>query len=85
MIKNSPALLSQYAKYQSRLARVRAVRAKDVFDVGFEAKAMRPFAGSEYESDESIGLVGRKTLYNGGILEQELKEAEDWLRQVLQP
>ncbi len=76
VIKNSPVLLSQYAQYQSRLAKIRAIRAKDVFDVGFEAKATRPFAGSDYESDESIGLVGRKTLYNGGILEQELKEAE---------
>ena len=37
---------------------------------------MRPFAGSEYDSDESIGFVGRKTLFNGGMLESEIKEAE---------
>ena len=37
---------------------------------------MRPFAGSGYDSDESIGFVGRKTLFNGGMLESEIKEAE---------
>ena len=76
LIQRSPLLKSQYARYQSSLARVAALRAKDGFDVGFEARAMRPFAGSEYDSDESIGLVGRKTLYSGGMLESEIKEAE---------
>jgi outer membrane protein TolC len=76
LIQNSPMLKSQYASYQSSLARVKSLRAKDGFDVGFEARAMRPFAGSEYDSDESIGLVGRKTLFNGGMLESEIKEAE---------
>ena len=76
LAQNSPALRSQYAGYQSSLATVEALRAKDKFAVGFEAKAMRPFAGSEYDSDESIGLVGRKTLFNGGMLESEIKEAE---------
>ena len=66
LIQRSPLLKSQYARYQASLARVVALRAKDGFDVGFEARAMRPFAGSEYDSDESIGLVGRKILYNGG-------------------
>ena len=37
---------------------------------------MRPFAGSGYDSDESVGLVGRKTLFNGGLLESQIKEAE---------
>ena len=76
LIQRSPLLKSQYAMYQASLARVVALRAKDGFDVGFEARAMRPFAGSEYDSDESIGLVGRKTLYSGGMLESEIKEAE---------
>ena len=76
LVKKSPLLKSQYASYQSSLARVKALRAKDGFDVGFEARAMRPFAGSGYDSDESIGLVGRKTLFNGGMLESEIKEAE---------
>jgi len=76
LVQNSPALRSQYAGYQSSLAMVEALKAKDKFDVGFEAKAMRPFAGSEYDSDESIGFVGRKTLFNGGSLDSEIKEAE---------
>ena len=79
-MQSSPLLKSQYASYQSSLARVKALRAKDGFDVGFEARAMRPFAGSEYDSDESIGLVGRKTLFNGGMLESEIKEAEAIIR-----
>ena len=44
---------------------------------------MRPFAGSGYDSDESIGLVGRKTLFNGGMLESEIKEAEALAEQRL--
>jgi outer membrane protein len=76
LVENSPMLKSQYASYQSSLAQIKALRAKDGFDVGFEAKAMRPFAGSEYDSDESIGLVGRKTLFTGGLLDSEIKEAE---------
>ena len=27
------------------------------------------FGGSGYDSDESIGLIATKTLYNGGLLE----------------
>jgi outer membrane protein TolC len=75
-VQSSPMLKSQYASYQSSLERVKALRAKEGFDVGFEARAMRPFAGSGYDSDESIGLVGRKTLFNGGLLQSEIKEAE---------
>lgn len=74
-IKQSPLLLSKYANYQASVARVNALKAKEGFDVGFEARAMRPFAGSGYDSDESIGLVGRKTLFNGGMLGSEIKEA----------
>ena len=76
IVQNSPMLLSQYAIYQAALAQVKALRARDSFDVGFEARAMRPFAGSGYDSDESIGFVGRKTLFNGDLLESQLQEAE---------
>ena len=76
IVQNSPMLKSQYASYQSSLESVKALRAKEGFDVGFEARAMRPFAGSGYDSDESIGLVGRKTLFNGGMLASEIEEAE---------
>ena len=75
LIQKSPLLLSQYATYQAGLAKVEAIRAKEEFNVGFEARAMRPFGGSGYDSDESIGLVARKTLFNGRTLESELEEA----------
>ncbi len=76
LVQSAPLLRSQYASYQASLASLKALKAKDGFDVGFEAKAMRPFAGSGYDSDESIGLVGRKTLFNGGMLKSEIREAE---------
>ena len=76
LVQNAPNLLSQYASYQATIARMESLRAKRGFDVGFEVRAMRPFAGSGYDSDESVGLVGRKTLYNGGLLESEIKEAK---------
>lgn len=76
LVQRSPLLLSQYASYQASIARLNGLRAKEGFDVGFEARALKPFAGSGYDSDESIGLVGRKTLYSGGLLESEIKEAE---------
>ncbi len=76
LVQNAPLLKSRYASYRSNLARVEALRAKDGFDVGFEARATRPFAGSSYDSDESIGFVGRKTLFNGGMLDFEIRQAE---------
>lgn len=76
LVQNSPLLRSQYADYQSGIENVKALKAKRGFDVDFKATVMRPFAGSGYDSDESIGLVGRKTLFNGGMLESEIKEAE---------
>ena len=76
LVQNSPLLQSQYASYQSATATAASLRAKDGFDVGFEARVMKPFAGSGKESDESLGLVGRKTLFNGNMLESEIEEAE---------
>ena len=74
-IQNAPKVLAQYADYQSNLHKLSVVMAEDEFNISFEAKAMVPFAGSEYGSDESIGLVGRKTLYNGGMLGSQIEEA----------
>lgn len=76
MVQGSPLLLSKYARYQSRVSSLKALRAKDAFSVGFEVQAMRPFAGSGKDSDESIGLVGRKTLFNGGMLESDIRREE---------
>jgi outer membrane protein TolC len=73
--QNAPVLLARYASYQAALANLEAIRAKGDFNVGFEARALRPLAGSGYDSDESVGLVARKTLFNGGMLESEIEEA----------
>ena len=74
--QKSPLLLAKYANYKAALANLRSVKSSDDFNIGFEARALRPFAGSEYGSDESIGLVARKTIFNGGMLESEISEAE---------
>ena len=75
-IRQSPAILSLYARYPAGIAELAAMEARDEFKVGFEARAMRPFAGSGHDSDESIGIVVSKTLYNGGLFESELEELE---------
>ena len=60
-----------------------AVENKDNFSVGLETKFQRPFGGSGYDLDESIGLVVRRTLYAGDQLEAEIRvsraEAESQL------
>ena len=52
-----------------------SIKTKDGFNVGFEARAMMPFAGSSEDSDESIGLVARKTLFNDKTVESEIEQA----------
>ena len=69
LAQRAPMLLAKYSTYNAALARLEAARAKNDFKIGFEARAMMPFAGSDYSADESVGLVARKTLFNGGLLE----------------
>lgn len=76
LIMDAPALKSEYAKYQASIAALRSIEAEDKINVAFETKIQRPFAESEYDSDESIGVVFRKTFYNGGKLESEIRSAE---------
>ena len=54
LVYKSPALLAKYEMYKSELARVEAVRAKEQFQVGFEARASRPFGGSDYSSMRAL-------------------------------
>jgi adhesin transport system outer membrane protein len=72
----SPALVGGYENYKAAISRLDAVRAKADFTVGFETKIQRPFGGSNYDSDESVGLVARKTLYDGKKLDNEINRAE---------
>lgn len=76
MAMRSPALLSSYASYLSALHRLEVVKARNSVTVGFETKVQRPFAQSGYESDESIGFVLRKTLFNGDKLKSEIMAAQ---------
>lgn len=76
LIVGTPALQLEYAKYQAALASLKSIRATESINVGFETKIQRPFGESEYDSDESIGLVLRKTLYTGGKLDSEIEAAE---------
>ena len=71
----SPALQSDFLNYRSAEANLIAVGLKDSHNIGFEARASRPMGNSEYDSDESIGIVLRKTLYNGNVVDLEVQQA----------
>jgi outer membrane protein TolC len=76
VVLGSPALVGGYESYKAAISRLEAVQAKADFTVGFETKIQRPFGGSNYDSDESVGLVARKTLYDGKKLDSEINRAE---------
>ena len=73
---SAPALLAAYASYNVAEANLSGVQAKSKFDLGFETKVTKPFGGSDYSSDESIGLVLRKAFFNSKQLEAEEKAAK---------
>ena len=72
----SPALQSDFLNYRSAEANLIAVGLKDSHNIGFEARASRPMGNSEYDSDESIGIVLRKTLFNGNVVDFEVQQAQ---------
>jgi adhesin transport system outer membrane protein len=73
--QNAPALLSAYASYRASEAAVTAAEAKDSFSVGFQARAARPVGGSSADPEERIGLVLEKTIYDGKLIESEIRAA----------
>ena len=75
MDMKSPIVSKKYAAYQAGAASLRALEAKNQFNVGFQLRATRPLGGSGEDSDERIGFVANKTLYNGGLLDKELEGA----------
>lgn len=77
IVLEAPAIKAQYAAYSSALAGLSAVEAKDSISVGFESKVQRPYGGSSYDSDESVGLVLTKTIYNGKKLNSEIAQAKE--------
>lgn len=72
----APAVISEHLKYKAALAQLASVQARDQFSVGFESRVQRPFGGSSRDSDESLGLVARKTIYDGKKLESEINYAK---------
>jgi outer membrane protein TolC len=72
----APALLANYADYLSALHALEASKARNSMTVGLESKMQRPFGESGYDSDESIGFVVRKIIYNGDRLTSEIKSAQ---------
>lgn len=77
LAQKSPLLLSKYAEYQATLANLAEIRAQDEFNVGFEVRALRPLVGGGYDSDESIGFVANKPLFNKRMLQSQIIEAEE--------
>lgn len=76
MIIDSPGMLSSYNSYMAAEADVASTKAKDNYNVGFETRVTRPFGGSDRSSDESVGLVVTRTLYDGNKLDSEIKQGE---------
>ena len=68
--------MARYNEYRSSEASLLSVKALEKFDVGFEAKAQKPLGGSNYSSDESVGLVLTKTFYRGNQLKSQIDSAE---------
>jgi adhesin transport system outer membrane protein len=71
----APGILASYAGYMSASSQLEAAKVRESVTVGLEAKVQRPFGNSEYDSDESVGLVLRKIIYNGGKLKSEILAA----------
>lgn len=76
LAQDAPAIKSSYASYKAAEARLLAVQAKDSFNVGFETRVQRPFGESQYDSDEKVGLVIRKTIFDGKGIDSEVEQAQ---------
>jgi len=76
LAEKAPALLARYAEYRAAEARLASVKAQDNFNVGFEAKLQKPLGGSDYSSDESVGLVITRTLFKGDQLTSQIDNAD---------
>jgi outer membrane protein TolC len=72
----SPVLMASYAAYLGSREAFEVAKARNSITVGFQTKVQRPFGQSGYDSDESIGFVVKKTLYNGGKVASEIRAAK---------
>ena len=76
LVEKSSAVLSQYWSYRAAEASVVAVQAQGDFRLGFQLKVQKPLGGSNLNSDESIGLVLSKDLYQVDQIKSQVDRAE---------
>ena len=76
MAQRAPILKSQYADYKQAEANLAGVEAQYSFNLGLESRFSRPFGGSGYDSDESVGVVLQKDLLNRKSREAEIEVAK---------
>ena len=76
LVVQAPGIGAAYASYLSAEAKLADAKKRDGFALNFRVRAQRPFGGSEYGSDESVGLVLSKPIYRGNMLASEVKGAE---------
>ena len=74
MIHGAPSLLAKHYSLLALAQNEMTIRARDEFNVAFELRTSRPFGGSDFDSDESVGIVAKKTIYDGKILDSEVKK-----------
>ena len=63
-----PCYSIEYYAYKAAEANLKSVQAKDNYSISFRSTFSRPIGGS-YSSDESIGIVVNRTLYDGNKLD----------------
>ena len=76
LVVRAPGIQAAYATYLSAEAKLADAKKRDGISLNFRARAQRPFGGSEYGSDETVGLVLSKPIYRGNMLASEIKGAE---------
>lgn len=79
-INKAPFLLAEYESYRAAEANLVAEKTRRSYTIGFESRLSRPAGGSTADSDESVGVVLSKTLYNGDLFESQIRQAEAVVR-----
>ena len=75
MKQNAPLIKSKYADYKAAEASLASVIAQNSFNIGFESKVVKPIGDSSYDSDESVGFVVSKQLFNSKTMDFKVSQA----------
>lgn len=75
-INKAPFLLADFDSYRAAEANLVAVKTSRSYKLGFESRLSRPVGGSNLDSDESVGVILSKTLYNGDMFDSQITQAE---------